>query len=115
MRGAALQPPCSCFQSPEIYGEKNDTRTAGLGLLEKGRGGRGRGVVQTPPIQMNNSTMQQPLAFLIQHYHFTMCFYFGILFIYSLFWGEGGELGKGEYCESGRTIKKLETLTGKLI
>ena len=62
---------------------------------------------------MNNSTMQQPLAFLIQHYHFTMCFYFGILFIYSLFWGEGGGgLGKEEYCESG---KKLETLMGKLI
>lgn len=60
MRGAALRPPCSCFQSPEIYGEKNDTRTAGQGLSEKGRGGRGGGVVQ---IQMNNSTMQQPLAF----------------------------------------------------
>ena len=41
MRGATLRPPCSCFQSPEIHGEKNDTRTAGLGLLEKGRGGRG--------------------------------------------------------------------------
>ena len=64
---------------------------------------------------MNNSTMQQPLAFLIQHYHFTMCFYFGILFIYSLFGGRGGGLGKEEYCESGRTNKKLETLAGKLI
>ena len=84
MRGAALWPPCSCFQSPEIYGEKNDTRTAGQGLSEKGRGG---GVVQ---IQMNNSTMQQPLAFWIQHYHFTKCFYFGILFIYLLFFGGGG-------------------------
>ena len=105
MRGAALWPPCSYFQSPEIYGEKNDTRTAGLGLLGKGRGGtggRGGGVVQTPPIQMNNSTMQKSLAFLIQHYHFTMCFYFGILFIYLLFFG-GGE-GAGE----GRTLWKWQ-------
>ena len=93
--------------------------------------------------------MQQPLAFLIQHYHFTKCFYFGILFIiiylfiiiiiyllllllfiiiyyyllfyfgilfmYLLFFFGGEGLVKEEYCESGRTIKKLETLTGKLI
>lgn len=64
---------------------------------------------------MNNSTMQQPLAFLIQHYHFTKCFYFGILFIYLLFFLGVEGLVKEEYCESGRTIKKLETLTGKLI
>ena len=113
MRGAALWPPCSYFQSPEIYGEKNDTRTAGLGLLGKGRGGtggrggrgggegRGGGVVQTPPIQMNNSTMQKFLAFLIQHYHFTMCFYFGILFIYLLFLG-------GEGAGEGRTLWKWQ-------
>ena len=96
--------------------------------------------------------MQQPLAFLIQHYHFTKCFYFGLLFIiiyllfiiiyllfiiiylllllfiyyyllfyfgilfmYLLFFFGGEGLVKEEYCESGRTIKKLETLTGKLI
>ena len=59
--------------------------------------------------------MQQPLAFLIQHYHFTKCFEFGILFMYLLFFWGGEGLVKEEYCESGRTIKKLETLTGKLI
>ena len=50
---------------------------------------------------MNNSTMQQPLAFLIQHYHFRMCIYFGILFIYSLFW-------QGSLFETGRFSDEIK-------
>ena len=114
MRGAALWPPCSCFQSPEIYGEKNDTRTACQGLSEKGRGGRGGrggGVVQ---IQMNNSTMRQPLAFWIQHYHFTKCFYFGILFIYLLFLEGGRGWWRKNIVEVAGQIRNLKHWWGSL-
>ena len=59
--------------------------------------------------------MQQPLAFLIQHYHFTMCFYFGILFIYSLFWGRrGGGWGRKNIVKVAGQIRNLKHWQGSL-
>ena len=55
------------------------------------------------PLHFEYSIIILQCASILEFYLFIHCF------------GGGGGLGKEDYCESGRTIKKLETLAGKLI